>query len=93
MTPEQFIAKWQAADLKERAAAQSHFNDLCELLGNPTPTDADPKGEWYCFERGGGRLEARVRARPPVFERLLAPFPRPDTSSSPAAAPSTRRPV
>jgi len=52
MTPEQFIAKWQAADLKERAAAQSHFNDLCELLDEPKPTDADPKGEWYCFERG-----------------------------------------
>jgi hypothetical protein len=52
VTPEQFIAKWQAADLTERAAAQSHFNDLCELLGEPKPTDADPKGEWYCFERG-----------------------------------------
>ena len=52
MSPEQFISKWQAADLKERAAAQSHFNDLCELLDEPNPTDADPKGEWYCFERG-----------------------------------------
>ena len=40
MTPEQFIAKWKAADLKERAAAQSHFNDLCRLLDEPTPTDA-----------------------------------------------------
>ena len=52
VTPEQFIAKWKAADLKERAAAQSHFNDLCELLDEPKPTDADPKGEWYCFEKG-----------------------------------------
>jgi type II restriction/modification system DNA methylase subunit YeeA len=52
VTPEQFISKWKAADLKERAAAQSHFNDLCELLDEPKPTDADPKGEWYCFERG-----------------------------------------
>jgi type II restriction/modification system DNA methylase subunit YeeA len=52
MTPEQFIAKWETAELKERAAAQSHFNDLCELLDEPKPTDADPKGEWYCFERG-----------------------------------------
>jgi hypothetical protein len=52
MTPEQFIAKWQAADLKERAAAQSHFSDLCRLLDEPTPTDADPKGEWYAFEKG-----------------------------------------
>jgi type II restriction/modification system DNA methylase subunit YeeA len=65
MTPEQFIAKWQSTDLKERAAAQSHFNDLCELLDEPKPTDADPKGEWYCFERGatkttGGRGWADV---------------------------------
>ena len=21
-------------------------------MGEPTPTDADPSGEWYCFERG-----------------------------------------
>ena len=47
-----FIAKWRAADLTERAAAQSHFRDLCDLLGEETPTDADPKGEWYAFEKG-----------------------------------------
>ncbi len=52
MTPEAFIAKWKAADLKERAAAQSHFIDLCAMLDEPSPTDADPKGEWFAFERG-----------------------------------------
>ena len=52
MTPGEFIAKWRASELKERSAAQSHFIDLCRLLGEPTPTDADPTGEWYCFERG-----------------------------------------
>ena len=52
MTPGEFITKWRASELKERAAAQSHFNDLCRMLGEPTPTDADPAGEWYCFERG-----------------------------------------
>ena len=52
MTPGEFIVKWRASELKERSAAQSHFNDLCHLLGEPTPTDADPAGEWYCFERG-----------------------------------------
>lgn len=45
MTPEQFIAKWRSVELKERSAAQSHFLDLCELLDEPKPTDADPKGE------------------------------------------------
>ena len=47
-----FIAKWRAADLTERAASQSHFCELCTLLGEKTPTDADPKGEWYAFEKG-----------------------------------------
>ena len=52
MTPGEFIAKWRASELKERSASQSHFIDLCRMLGEPTPTDADPAGEWYCFERG-----------------------------------------
>jgi len=52
LTPDQFISKWKSAELNERAAAQSHFIDLCHLLGEPAPTDVDPKGEWYAFERG-----------------------------------------
>ena len=52
MTPNEFIAKWQASELKERSAAQEHFIDLCRLLGESTPAEADPKGEHYCFERG-----------------------------------------
>ena len=30
--------------------AQSHFIDICTLLGHPSPTDADPKGEFFTFE-------------------------------------------
>jgi hypothetical protein len=52
MTPGDFIRKWRGAELTERAAAQSHFIDLCRVLGEPAPTDADPKGEWYAFEKG-----------------------------------------
>ncbi|WP_197711035.1 class I SAM-dependent DNA methyltransferase [Chromatium okenii] len=52
MTPDEFIAKWQAATLKERSAAQEHFLDLCQLLNEPTPASIDPTGEFYCFERG-----------------------------------------
>ena len=52
MTPGAFIAKWRATELKERSAAQEHFIDLCRLLGEPTPAEADPSGERYCFERG-----------------------------------------
>ena len=52
MTPHAFITKWRASALKERSAAQEHFIDLCHLLGEPTPAEADPSGETYCFERG-----------------------------------------
>ena len=52
MTPHEFIAKWQASELKERSAPQEHFIDLCRLLGEATPAEADPTGETYCFERG-----------------------------------------
>ena len=52
MTPNEFIRKWHTSELKERSAAQEHFIDLCRLLGEPTPAEADPKGDYYCFERG-----------------------------------------
>jgi hypothetical protein len=52
MQPLDFIRKWKAVELTESAASQSHFIDLCSLLGEETPTDADRDGSWYCFERG-----------------------------------------
>ena len=52
MTPHEFIDKWRASELKESSAAQEHFIDLCRLLGEPTPAEADPTGDHYCFERG-----------------------------------------
>ena len=52
MTPGAFVTKWRAAELKERSAAHEHFIDLCRLLDEPTPAEADPAGDWYCFERG-----------------------------------------
>ena len=52
MTPSQFITKWHPSQLKERSASQEHFIDLCRLLDEPTPAEADPIGDHYCFERG-----------------------------------------
>ena len=48
MTPQDFIAKWGAPSgvpgpayaLNEEQGAQSHFLDLCELLGVPKPGSA-----------------------------------------------------
>ncbi|MBI5901696.1 MAG: class I SAM-dependent DNA methyltransferase [Rhodocyclales bacterium] len=51
MTPERFIALWQNNPLTERAGAQGHFDDLCDLLGVDKPRDLDH----YCFERGAGK--------------------------------------
>lgn len=53
MTPEQFIKKWAASVLSEKSAAQQHFLDLCALLGEPPPAEADPTGETFTFEKGG----------------------------------------
>ena len=52
MTPHDFIGKWRNVELKERTASQSHFNDLCALLGVADPITADPAGEWFTFEKG-----------------------------------------
>ncbi len=54
MTPQAFIEKWWHNKLSERAGAQQHFLDLCELLGVEKPADPDN----YCFERGAKKTGA-----------------------------------
>ena len=53
MTPEAFIKKWTAVNLAERSAAQQPFLDVCALLGQPVPAEADPDGSTFTFEKGG----------------------------------------
>lgn len=53
MTPEEFINIWKDNELTERAGAQAHFDDLCELLGVDKPRDPDN----YCFERGAKKSD------------------------------------
>ena len=55
MNPKDFISKWRNVELKERTASHSHFNDLCKLLGIDDPVSADPKGEWFTFEKGASK--------------------------------------
>ena len=43
MTPAEFKLKWHRYTGKESSAYQSHFNDLCELLQQPTRALADPR--------------------------------------------------
>lgn len=46
-----FIEKWRASSLRERQASQSHFYDLCQLLGIEDPVSADPEGKWFTFDK------------------------------------------
>lgn len=55
MTPQEFLNKWRHVELKERSASQSHFNDICRLLDIEDPISADPKGEWFTFEKGASK--------------------------------------
>jgi hypothetical protein len=59
LTPAAFAAKWKGVETTEKASSQSHFIDLCRMLGEPTPHEADPIGSFYAFEKhvskaGGG---------------------------------------
>ncbi|MFO7640145.1 MAG: type IIL restriction-modification enzyme MmeI [Candidatus Competibacteraceae bacterium] len=47
-----FIQFWRDSTLKERSGAHGHFIALCRLLGLPPPTEIDPHGEWFAFEKG-----------------------------------------
>ena len=50
ITPAEFVERWSQSALREQQAAQSHFNELCELVGHKTPAEMDPQGEFFTFE-------------------------------------------
>ncbi len=52
MQPHEFVGKWSKVNLKESAASQEHFLDLCRMLGHPTPAEADGEGTSFTFEKG-----------------------------------------
>ncbi len=47
MTVLEFVSRWQDSNLSESQGAQSHFNDLCAMLGVEAPSDPQS----YTFER------------------------------------------
>lgn len=65
MNPHDFVARWAQSTLREQQGAQSHFNELCQLVNHPTPTQRDPEGTFFTFEENvtkstGGRGRADV---------------------------------
>ena len=57
MSADDFVAKWRLVSAGETQAAQSHFNDLCAVIGVPNPIEGDPEGVSYAFEKGVKRLD------------------------------------
>jgi hypothetical protein len=52
MTPAEFKRKWSRSQAKETASYQEHFIDLCRLLGEKTPIEADPSGtDFFCYQK------------------------------------------
>jgi len=48
----EFKKKWSRYQGKETSAYQGHFDDLCRLLGQKTPTEADPTGsDSFCYQK------------------------------------------
>jgi type II restriction/modification system DNA methylase subunit YeeA len=56
LTLPEFVAQWQKSTLTERAGSQSHFNGLCDILGEPKP-ESDTEGTSYTFERGASKID------------------------------------
>jgi type II restriction/modification system DNA methylase subunit YeeA len=51
LTVAEFVQRWKINSQSERASAQSHFNNLCEMLGEKSPTESDATGGRYAFEK------------------------------------------
>jgi hypothetical protein len=51
----EFIERWRGISLTERAACQSHFIDICALIGHATPVELDPDGLFFTFEKGAAK--------------------------------------
>ncbi len=70
ITPRDFVDRWANSQLREQQAAQSHFNELCQLVGHKTPTELDPQGTFFTFEEqvtkatgGKGRADVWYKGR------------------------------
>lgn len=50
ISPSDFVTRWSSSTLREQQAAQSHFNELCQLVDHKTPTQLDPQGTFFTFE-------------------------------------------
>jgi type II restriction/modification system DNA methylase subunit YeeA len=47
----EFVTRWKIFSQSEDAGSQSHFLNLCDMLGEPEPAASDSIGERYAFEK------------------------------------------
>jgi hypothetical protein len=59
MTAAEFKKKWSRYQGKETSAYQGHFDDLCRLLGQPTPAEADPVACHESYEKSSTNHSCR----------------------------------
>ena len=64
LTPQAFAQRWSQSTLSERASYQQIFLDLCKMLGQKGPAEADSKGEFYAFEKGVEKAGGGKGSRP-----------------------------
>ena len=55
MTAAEFIKRWSRVTQSEKAVAQSHFNELCQLLGRADAGASRPRRRGVLLRAGGGK--------------------------------------
>ncbi|XWZ94973.1 class I SAM-dependent DNA methyltransferase (plasmid) [Azospirillum sp. B2RO_4] len=68
MTVEDFVQKWGRSSLGESQGSHEHFIDLCRVLGEMPPAEADPSATHYCFEKAVAQTDRRP-GRADVWKR------------------------
>ncbi len=68
MTVEDFVRKWGRSSLGESQGSHEHFIDLCHVLGEASPAEADPSATDYCFEKAVAKTDRRP-GRADVWKR------------------------
>lgn len=67
VTPQEFVQKWKARLLTERAGSHVHFIELCGVLGVPYPHENPMDDAHYCFDAltttPGSRVYAATKGR------------------------------
>ena len=90
-TPQEFVTLWKNRGLTERASSQSHFIQLCRLLGVSAPFEAHDEAD-YCFDAITAAAGSHAYTRSRAGKRVARPADphTPALFGSPSASPAPR---